>query len=186
MNSFHNHRRFSNPILILISSFAIVNLTFAQKVNPVIPSYGGIHEIPEATVLPDYEGPYNIVVDIYSGAQDPSQISPGLNNVARMLNLHAVGGAAPDKMNVVLAVHAGATYALLTDTAYQKRYDTANPNRLLIKELGEAGVKIAICGQSMKGRNVAPGELLEEVEIATSMLTTVSTYQLRGYAFFKF
>jgi intracellular sulfur oxidation DsrE/DsrF family protein len=61
-----------------------------------------------------------------------------------------------------------------------------NPNIDLIKSLKAAGVKLTVCGQSLLARKVAPGQVLEEVDIATSMLTTVTTYQLKGYAFLKF
>ena len=94
--------------------------------------------------------------------------------------------ASPSNINVVLAVHASATYALLSDEAYQRKYDITNPNTTLIQELTEAGGKIALCGQSMMGRGVSEKDLLPQVEIATSMLTTVATYQLKGYAFFEF
>jgi len=170
--------------------FAILvfgNLLFAQqKVNPVIPSFGGIYAVDNATVVPDAELDYNIIVDIKTGSSLPENVSPALNNVARMINLLKVGGADASKINVVLAVHASATYALLNDQAYQEKYDILNPNAPLIKELATSGVKIAVCGQSMIGRRVNEKDLLDEVEVATSMLTTVATYQLKGYAFFQF
>jgi intracellular sulfur oxidation DsrE/DsrF family protein len=55
-----------------------------------------------------------------------------------------------------------------------------------VKELKEAGVKVAVCGQSLRGRGIENEQLLSEVEVATSMLTTVTSYQMKGYQLLKF
>ena len=156
------------------------------RLNPVIKSFGGIYDVPEATVLPDPDLDYNIVVDVKSGTIDPQELAPGIYNVARMINLLAVGGADVDRLNVVLAIHASATYAILNNDEFKERFDTDNPNIPLIEELKKTGVKVIVCGQSLKGRGVEATQVLPQVEIATSMLTTVATYQLKGYAFFQF
>ena len=103
-----------------------------------------------------------------------------------MINLHAIGGVPPEKIDVVLAIHGQATFALLNHERFNDRFESDNPNAKLIEALDEAGVKITLCGQSMIGRGIKKEDLLPEVQVATSMLTTVSTYQLKGYAVFKF
>lgn len=160
--------------------------SFAQeRVAPLIKNYGAIYDITEATVKPDPEQQYKIVVDAKTGG-NADQLAFALNNVARMLNLHVVGGAKPENLEVVVAIHGGATKAIMKNDAYQKRYEIDNPNIGLIEELKEAGVKLVVCGQSLVGRRIGPDEVLPQVEIATSMLTTVSTYQLKGFAVFVF
>ena len=67
-----------------------------------------------------------------------------------------------------------------------RKFGIDNPNIDLIKELKDSGVKLTVCGQSLIARDVKPDEVVEEVEIATSMLTVVTTYQLLGYAVLKF
>jgi intracellular sulfur oxidation DsrE/DsrF family protein len=67
-----------------------------------------------------------------------------------------------------------------------KKYKKENPNLQLFEELSKAGVKIFVCGQSLINRKVDRTKLVPEVKIATSMLTTLTTYQLRGYALLKF
>lgn len=156
------------------------------RVNPVIPSYGGIYPIEAATFKPDSSLTYKIVVDVVTGAQEPDETGFGLNNVARMLNLHAVGGVPPGNMEVVLAIHGGATVNVLNDAAYRAKYDVDNPNLPLIRELKAAGVRLAVCGQSLIARKVDFADVAPEIEIATSMLTTVSTCQLRGFSVFRF
>lgn len=157
-----------------------------EKVNPVIKSYGGIYPLEEATVKPDPKLVYRIVVDVVTGSDDPAEVSAGLNNVARMLNLHAVGGVPPGKMVVVLAIHGGATFATLDNETYLARFGVDNPNIGLVKELKAAGVKLVVCGQSLVGREIPSSALQPEIELATSMLTTVSMYQMKGFAVFRF
>ncbi len=170
-------------LIILITGFS----TFAQeKVNPIIKNFGGIYEIPEATVIPNSELRYKIVIDAKTGADDKSNLTFALYNTTRMINLHAVGGVQPENLEIVLAIHGGATYSVLSNEAYQKKFGVENPNIALIRELKAAGVKLTVCGQSLMGRKISVDQVLPEIDIATSMLTTVSTYQLKGFAVFQF
>ena len=59
-------------------------------------------------------------------------------------------------------------------------------NLPLLTALREAGVRVTVCGQSLKGRNLALDAVAPEVAIATSMLTTVAMYQMRGYGMLRF
>lgn len=174
---------------IFITAFLTlsVHAAFAQdRQNPVIADYGGIWDVPEATVKADENLNYKIVIDMNSGSESPEMINPALNNVARMLNLHAVAGADPESMQVILAIHASTTYAIMTNKGYRAKYGIDNPNLKLISQLHEAGVKLTVCGQSLIAREVAFNEVLEHVEVATSMLTTVTTLQNRGYGLLRF
>lgn len=172
--------------LLLLFLLCSTSLAAQEKVNPVIKSYGGIYPLEEATVRPDPRLVYKIVVDVVTGSDDPTEVSAGLNNVARMLNLHAVGGVPPGKMEVVLAMHGGATFATLDNAAYRKKFEVDNPNIGLVQELKAAGVKLVVCGQSLIGRDISTDLIQPEIEVATSMLTTVSMYQLKGFAVFRF
>ena len=174
-----------NLLTISLCLCSISTVWGQQMVFPVIESFGGIYDIPEATVRPTANMKYQVVIDLVSGASSPDQLNPALNNVARMINLHAVGGAT-QKMEVVLAIHGKANDLVMRNEDYLERYQVDNPNIELIKSLKDAGVKLTVCGQSLLFSKVAPEQVLDEVEIATSMLTTVTTYQLKGYAFLKF
>lgn len=174
-----------NLLIFLLFSFTPF-LHAQEKVYPIIKDFGGIYDIPTAAVKPDPAQVYKIVVDVVTGADDPAERSAGLNNVARMINLHAVGGVPAGKLEVVLAMHGGATFATLGNAAYQERFGIDNPNAPLVKALKDAGVKLVVCGQSLIGRDIPLDAVLPEIEVGTSMLTTVSTYQLKGYAVFRF
>lgn len=176
--------RITVTFLLLFISF---NFLMAQRdfQNPVIKDFGGIYQIDEATMLPDAGLNYKIVIDLFSG-NDPATLNSALNNVARMINLHAIGGVHPDSIQVVLAIHGSATKTVMKDAAYKERYQVSNPNLDLINALRESGVKLTVCGQSLIGSKISPSAVNEQVEIATSMLTTVTTYQLQGYTLLKF
>ena len=164
-----------------------VMASFSQeKVNPVVESFGGIYDIPDATVKPHPNAELKIVIDVYGGSDKKGQIDRSLNNVARMLNLHAVGGVNTENMKVVLAAHGGSTFSILNDEAYNAMFGMNNPNTPLITELKEAGVKLTVCGQSLVGRSIESDQVNDDVELSTSMLTTVTKYQLLGYTLLKF
>ena len=164
-----------------------VMASFSQeKVNPVVESFGGIYDIPDATVKPHPNAELKIVIDVYGGSDKKGQIDRSLNNVARMLNLHAVGGVNTENMKVVLAAHGGSTFSILNDEAYNAMFGMNNPNTPLITELKEAGVKLTVCGQSLVGRSIESDQVNDNVELSTSMLTTVTKYQLLGYTLLKF
>ncbi len=174
-------------VLILLILTWFTSASPAQEmVNPEIKTYGSIYDIPEATIRPGADLEYKIIIDLYSGATSPDKLNPALNNVARMINLHAIGGASTKKMKVVLAIHGDANDAVMDNNSYFERYGVDNPNIQLIRSLKSAGVILTVCGQSLISKSVATNQVLTEVEIATSMLTTVTTHQLRGYSVLSF
>ncbi|PPK87715.1 intracellular sulfur oxidation DsrE/DsrF family protein [Neolewinella xylanilytica] len=156
-----------------------------ERVTPAVP-FGGIYAIPEATVRPDPELDYRLVIDVFTGAEEPDSLGGGLYHVSRLLNLFAVAGVPADRVQVVLAIHGAATYGVLTTEAYRERFGVDNPNLPLLRALQQAGVRLTVCGQSLIGRDLAAEAVSPEVEIATSMLTTVAMYQMRGYGVFRF
>ena len=174
-------------VLLILLVFLSCGSVLAQSNYefPVIKKFGGIYPIDKATVVPEANQQYKIVIDVYSGAE-ATKLNAALNNVARMINLHAIAGVHPDAIDVVLAIHGKATKTVLTNDAYKSRYGVNNPNLPLISALKEAGVTIAVCGQSLIGRKIDPKEVHKNIALATSMLTTVTTYQLKGYAMLRF
>ncbi|MBX2971290.1 MAG: DsrE family protein [Cyclobacteriaceae bacterium] len=176
-------------LLILISACVILlatDVTAQERIFPVIPGYGGIFDIPDAVEKPDPSLEYKIVIDLAGGSADPAELNFGLNNIARMINLHASAGVPKEKIQVVVAIHNEAAYTILSNMAYRQKYKVDNPNLGLYKELQEAGVKLFVCGQSLIARSIERNTITPEVQIATSMLTVLSTHQLKGYAWFKF
>lgn len=156
------------------------------RIYPGVKTFGGIFDIPYAAEKPDPSMDYNIIVEVEKESERPDTISWALHNVARLVNLHLMGGVPVSKLKVVIAIHGGATYTTMTNEAYRMKYKVDNPNLKLYEELQKAGVKMVVCGQSLINRKVDRTKLVPQVNIATSMLTTLTTYQLKGYAYLKF
>ncbi|MGM0589614.1 MAG: DsrE family protein [Bacteroidota bacterium] len=152
----------------------------SQAQYPIVKGFGGIYEIPNST-QPDPDQPYRIVIDLKTPQRNKRQINRGLENVARTMNLHVLGGVRPENLEVVVAVHGGATQSVLIDEAYHAKNGVDNPNRALVKALHEAGATLYVCGQSLVGRGYEQSEIQPEVNIGLSMLTVVTTYMNEGY-----
>lgn len=169
-------------LLLAVISFS----TYAQTPSSeLVPEYGIINDISNVTD-PDPNLDYKIVIDLKSKSPDPSKINPGLNNIARLLNLHAAGGISADKLKVVAAIHGNATYLVLDNKGYQKKYGVDNPNLDLISQLKNAGVDLKVCGQSLIARNNGFDNVNEEIDVALSMLTVVTEMQQKGYGLLVF
>ena len=168
---------------VLLVSFS---LSAQTRVFPVIKNYGGIFDVPDAIEKPDPDLDYKIVIELATGSEKPNVFNTSLNNIARLVNLHVVGGVPSEKLQIVVAIHGEASYSVMNNEAYRDKYRTGNPNLDLYKELADAGVKFFICGQSLIARDIERARMVPQVKIATSMLTTITTHQLRGYIVLKF
>ena len=175
---------------IILPAFVFFFLSVIQaqppKVNPVIKSYGAVYEIPNAQEKPDSKMDYKILVDITDAADKPDSLNAYLEAVATLYNLHAVGGVPAKNIHMVVVFHKMATYSIFNNEKYQQKFKTDNPNLPLIKELSEAGVKFFVCGQTMIKGKITESNIAPEVKVATSALTTLTTYQLKGYAMINF
>lgn len=164
-------------LLIILTSIP----SFAQEAQfPIVEGFGGIYEIPNA-VNPNSEMVYNIVIDLKTLQRDKESLNPGLNNVARMINLHGLGGVKAENLSVAVVIHGGATDVVLDNEAYQRRYELDNPNLELIDVLKSKGVNIYVCGQSLLSRKYERTEVNPEINIGLSMLTVFTTYMHNGY-----
>lgn len=156
------------------------------KVNPIIKSYGSVWEIPNAAEKPDKRTEYRILVDITNQAEKPDTLNLYLEAVATLLNLHGSAGVPANKMKVVVVIHKMATFSILNQEKYRQKFKTDNPNLPLISELSNAGVQFFVCGQNLIRGKLTESDLTPEVKIATSALTTLTSYQLKGYALINF
>ena len=158
---------------------------FSQKrVNPTIKSIS-VFDVRDADVKPDPAMKYQILIELRDNT-DPKVMNEGLYNAARLINLHVMGGVPKENLDVVVVVHSDATFTLTDLKTYEKRYKEPNPNIDLYRELADAGVQLVVCGQSLLARDVKQSSLIPGIKVATSALTTITTYQLKGYAYLKF
>lgn len=167
--------------LIVLLSIGMINSLYAQEAqHPIVKDFGGIYEI-ENSINPDPDLEYKIVVDLKTLQSNKKVINPGLNNVARMMNLHGLGGVKAENLKVVVVVHGSATETILNDERYYRKNNTDNPNLELIDALTEAGAGFYVCGQSLLARNYKQEEVNTKVKTGLSMLTVVTTHLHNGY-----
>ena len=172
--------------LLTLICVITMNYGYSQQVTPAIEGFGAIYEIPQAVEKPDPSIDFKIVLDLKSGPVSPTDINPAINNIARMFNLHAVGGVPKEKLDVVGVLHNLATPAVITNEAYQRKYGMDNPNMELIKALKDSGVKLVVCGQSIIARGFQFEDVNPDIKVSVSALTAFTTYQMRGYNLLAF
>ncbi|REG81698.1 DsrE family protein [Algoriphagus antarcticus] len=161
--------------------------SFAQSAQfPLVKGFGGIYEVPEATERPDGSLEYFILIDMSTAADENAEVSRWVDNVARLMNLHALAGVSKDRLHVKVVVHGGAISTVMSNEVYQKRYNVDNPNIAVYKALEAAGAEILVCGQSLRARDLQKADLYDSVNVALSALTMVTTYAPKGYTVLKF
>lgn len=154
----------------------------AELQFPVIPGYGGVVAI-ENAVEPPRAG-IKLVIDATADTKTPSDINKGLERAARVLNLYRVSGLKATDLKVTVVLHGEATKSILTDAAYQSRFQTEkNPNLPLIAELQKAGVEVLVCGQAMQYKKIGRDEVSADIPVAAAALTVLMNRQADGYGY---
>jgi intracellular sulfur oxidation DsrE/DsrF family protein len=174
------------PVLFIAFVFTVSTVFAQSKVNPVIKNFGTVSEIPYAVEKPDPKMDYKVVVEVNTDNAKPETVHEFFEKTAAVVNLHALGGVSDKKRHIVLVIHGPAAQYVVNDAEYQKRFNTKNPNLPLFHELTDAGVKIFVCGQSLEKRKIDPHTVSSDVNVALSAITTLTTYQLKGYSMLKF
>jgi intracellular sulfur oxidation DsrE/DsrF family protein len=175
-----------STISIAIQAQPDKKFQFQTEVTLPIKDFGKVYNVPFATDRPDPDMQYKIVFEASAEEMDSSHIYPPLEYAARMYNLHVYGGVPQKNLDVVLVIGGLGIPAAMNNEAYRKRYGVDNPNLKILAQLKAAGVKINGCAQAMMKNHIEPGDMNPDVTMIFSRFTTVSTYQMKGYAYFKF
>ena len=171
-------------LLFSISFFSLLNAQ--TKVNPVIKSYGTVFQLPEADQKPDPSIKYKIIVELNENGSKPDSLNEYIEALATLVNLHAAEGVPKENIQMVVVLRKMATYAVFGNDMYKEKFKCDNPNLQILKELMEAGVEFYVCGQTMQKRNIDTRKLVVGTKVASSGLTAITTYQLKGYTMIKF
>jgi DNA-binding transcriptional ArsR family regulator/intracellular sulfur oxidation DsrE/DsrF family protein len=150
--------------------------------TPTIHSSGAMHPLPQASYKPDTGSIYKVVFEINKAADKPEQINPGLNRVARTVNLYTWAGVPLTHLHFVAVASGGATAMTLDNAYYRKVFGVDNPNLPVIEELKKAGVDVAVCGQAVAEKKYPYEAIDTHVTLALSALTTITELQQKGYA----
>lgn len=163
-----------------------VQLDAQKKIDgPAIMEYGQTFEISNLDVELNTQKPLKIIFDITGMNEDPKKVSAQINTIARCINMHIHAGMKPEDIHLSAVFHSGGTYSILKDEAYAKRFMADNPNLPLIEKLAELNVNLYVCGQSLYSRGVMPEDLDENIKVALSAMTVLTTHQMEGYALVK-
>ncbi len=173
-------------LLLFLLLFVCIKSNAQEKSNPLIKKFGTVYSVPFANEKPNPDFKYKILVEVNTVSEKPDLLNENLESAAKVLNLHILGGVPEKNLELVLVVHGSASLNLMNNEAYQQKFAVDNPNLPLIKALGNAGVKIFICGQSMAKRSINVNELAPEVTVALSAITTITNYAIKGFTVLKY
>ncbi len=150
--------------------------------TPTIHQYGKIHYLPDAAYKPRPDQTYKIVFNLTRGARQPAEVNPGLDRVARTVNLYTAAGVPLKQLRFVAVASGDATVLALNDEQYRAKYGVANPNLPLVDVLRKAGIDVAVCAQAVAANDFEDGWIDKRITVALSALTTVTTLEHDGYA----
>ena len=150
--------------------------------TPALEGVGKMHPLPDAAYRPSPKETYKIVFSVTRGARKPDEVNPGLERVARTVNLYASAGVPLSHLKFVAILYGPATDAALDDVHYRQQFTVSNPNLDVIEKLRKVGVDVAVCGQAVAEHKYQYDWIAPHVTLALSALTTITVLQHRGYA----
>ena len=145
--------------------------------------FSSIIPVKDPTEIPDPNMDYKILFELTANNPDSTvkDINAGLDEIARVINLHIASGIPVKRIMPVIVVHAAALNAIKNNDAYKKKYKIDNPNIRLINDLEKIGARFIACGQAMEFFEVKKEELLPLVKVSITAQTAITQYQLKGY-----
>lgn len=150
--------------------------------TPTVPGYGKIHYLPQAKYQPAKDQTYKVVFTLTHGVTKPDQVNPGLEHIARTINLDVAAGVPLSHLKFVGIAYGAATSLALDNAQYRKAFGVDNPNLKLIAMLRKDGVDVAVCAQAVAEHGYEEAWVSHDVTLALSGLTTVIDLQHDGYA----
>jgi intracellular sulfur oxidation DsrE/DsrF family protein len=176
--------------VVLLTAGIVVGLLCGNQAwawdYPVIKGYGPINPLPKAAIQPDKQLHYQVLFDIKTAAGKADDVSPGLDHVARFINVMASAGLMPEKMSLVAVIHGKASPIVLKNEIFKEKFKVNNPNLKLISALKKAGVKLYVCGQALSDLGYKAEWVNPEIVLTLSALVDVPTFELKGYAYLPF
>jgi len=154
----------------------------AQEAPHTITAAGAYHPMPKAAYQPDRKTVYKVVFSLTKASDKPDQVNPGIERVARAVNLYTSVGVPLDHLKFVAVAYGPATPLVLDDEHYKAQFNTPNPNLAAIGQLRKAGVDIAVCGQAMAEHHYSNDWLAKDVTLSLSAITTITELEQQGYA----
>jgi intracellular sulfur oxidation DsrE/DsrF family protein len=178
----HSRVLCSSLLLSAVLGLLTCGIAAAQTAPQVITAAGAYHPLPKAAYQPDRNATYKVVFALTKAADKPDQINPGIERVARTVNLYAAAGVPLDHLKFVAVAYGQATGLVLDDEHYKAQFGSINPNLAVISQLRKAGVDVAVCGQAMAEHHYPDEWASKDVTLSLSALTTITVLEQQGYA----
>lgn len=156
------------------------------ETGPVIDEFGPVFAVADADYSATADEIYRAVFDVSTSPNDASRLNPRIETLARFLNMHGQAGVPTENMKLALVLHGRAGKDVLDQDSYRSRFDTDNPNRVLVAALIAEGVEIYLCGQTAAYLGYSKQELLPDVTLALSAMTALVRLQSQGYQLIAF
>lgn len=176
-------RRFIAALAAAVLGIAVAAGAQAQEwnwTNPTIKGFGAVVPLPNAGLQPAKNADYKVVFNVTAWGT-PEQVQPGLERVARSVNLFTSAGVPLSRLHFIVVIHGPATPAVLDQGHYLEKYGVGNPNVDLIAALEEAGVQVVVCGQALAHNKFPEAWVNPEVEVTLAAITDLIILQQQGY-----
>lgn len=147
--------------------------------GPLIKGFGKNAPVQQSFTF-DKATEFKIAFDVAKQG-DTEKVNRKFDSLARFLNMHVANGVNPENIKLALVVHGKAGYDLLSNNAYQAKFDKNNPNNRLLEELLKNNVAIVLCGQSAAYYDIQNKQLHNGVQMALSAMTAHVMLQKQGF-----
>ncbi|RPI13132.1 MAG: hypothetical protein EHM58_19030, partial [Ignavibacteriae bacterium] len=124
-----------------------------EPVFPHIEKYGVVYPYPAHVNKFPEDVIRRIVFSITKPASRVDFVSPGLNAIARLLNIYEYEQISYKRYSIAAIIYGDATPIVLKDEYYREKFFIENPNIELISKLKASRVKLLACWQSMQDNN---------------------------------
>jgi len=116
------------------------------------------------------------------------EVGAGLAHVRELVEAYRAAGMAPVDLHITAVLHGEAAYWVLKDGPYAGYVEDAerNPNRAIIAELRDMGVRLEVCGASLGQYGWAADDVLPGIKIVPNAHPRIVDLQLQGYAYIRF
>ncbi|HWE98316.1 MAG TPA: DsrE family protein [Caulobacteraceae bacterium] len=170
---------------IAMTLFGVSSGAFAGTTAPV-PAAGVMADIPGAHETPDPRVDYKVVFDVQSLAESSDQPAPALKTIGVLLNTYRRYGVPADHLHFVAVFHGRTIVLVANDETYRARTGApSNPNDEILRQLSQAGVRLAVCGQSARAQHYDAASLQPLVQMNLSATVTFIDLQTGGYVRFE-
>lgn len=173
-------------ISAVLASQAMATVGAEPQTGPAVKGYGPVFSVPEGSFNLSNDRHYKVSKDVAKSSEDPAAMNRGLESAARFMNMQARNGTPSDQLEMAVIVHGAAAKDMLKDNAYRERFGVENPNSGLLSALGDAGVRVFLCGQTAAARGIDPDQLNANVSLALSAMAAHVQLQSEGYTLIPF